>query len=460
MEGEKDVKPPETPSHVKVTRADGTLAASWPAVRGATSYHITYSSDSGASWSLAALNHPDASITIRGVENAKTYVVGVRARNDAGDSGWRNSDPAGPFTPPKPTPTPTPIDTTTPGTTTPPISTTTPPVDTTTSALTFGDATIADQSYTKDTPITALTLPKASRVSDGASATVGVITYSLSPALPAGLSFDANTWTISGTPTAASAKTAYTYTATDGTNSVSLSFSIEVTEGMATGQDVSAQAGLSWVTTPQHQNWQQGVAVDVTMPEATGANHHRLFARECRPKHQAGLAPRTVLERFHPQNHRHAHRRLQQAGIRVQRRGHQQRHTLKPQIPGGGHQRKLPAVQKHQEQSHPATGAALVPLPHQPRHELLQRLHNLRPKQRPQRPLRGRRRRHDDLLGFDVDHGRRLHQFLQQLRRGDSQASAQGLVLSYLHGNRPQRPQRLDPIGDTELQLRRLDEHY
>ena len=91
-------KTPATPTSVTVTRSDGTLTASWPAVAGATSYHITYSSDSGASWSLAALNHPNNSIAI-GVDNAKTYIVGVRARNEHGDSGWTNSPSAGPYTP-------------------------------------------------------------------------------------------------------------------------------------------------------------------------------------------------------------------------------------------------------------------------------------------------------------------------------------------------------------------------
>ncbi len=92
---------PSTPSSVSVARADGTLTASWPAVAGATSYHITYSSDSGKSWSLAALNHTESSIMI-GVSNSDTYVVGVRARNASGDSGWRNSPSAGPWTPPPP----------------------------------------------------------------------------------------------------------------------------------------------------------------------------------------------------------------------------------------------------------------------------------------------------------------------------------------------------------------------
>ena len=91
--------PPAKPASVTVTRADGTLTASWAAVEGATSYHVTYSDDGGGSWARAALNHPDNSITISGVDNAKTYLVGVRARNKQGDSGWRNSPAAGPYTP-------------------------------------------------------------------------------------------------------------------------------------------------------------------------------------------------------------------------------------------------------------------------------------------------------------------------------------------------------------------------
>ena len=106
--------PPDTPASVTVARSDGSLDASWDAVKGATSYHITYSSDNGASWKLAALNHPDSSIAITGVDNAATYIVGVRARNAHGDSGWRNSPPAGPYAPPKPTPTPEPRPTPTP----------------------------------------------------------------------------------------------------------------------------------------------------------------------------------------------------------------------------------------------------------------------------------------------------------------------------------------------------------
>ena len=95
--------PPGTPSSVSITRGDGTLTASWPAVSGATKYHVTYSFNKGKSWSLAAFNHASSSITV-GVENGWTYVVGVRAGNQHGWSGWRNSAPSSPYYPPTPPP--------------------------------------------------------------------------------------------------------------------------------------------------------------------------------------------------------------------------------------------------------------------------------------------------------------------------------------------------------------------
>ena len=96
--------PPATPSSVSLTRADGTLTATWDAASGATSYHITYSSDGKASWTLAADNHPTNSITINSIDNAKSYIVGVRAKTSGGGSGWRNSDPIAPLDPPPATP--------------------------------------------------------------------------------------------------------------------------------------------------------------------------------------------------------------------------------------------------------------------------------------------------------------------------------------------------------------------
>ncbi len=104
------IKPPATPGVITVSRSDGALHAFWSSGGGATSYHVTYTSDNGASWSLAALNHPagngTTSITITGVDNDKPYIVGVRARNSAGDSGWRNSSSTGRYEPPPAPPKP------------------------------------------------------------------------------------------------------------------------------------------------------------------------------------------------------------------------------------------------------------------------------------------------------------------------------------------------------------------
>ena len=82
-------------------------------------------------------------------------------------------------------------------------------------------ASVDDQQYTAGTAIDALELPEA-------SVGTGDITYSVSE-LPAGLSFDAATRTISGTPEAATDEAVkITYTATAGSESVSLTFSIKV----------------------------------------------------------------------------------------------------------------------------------------------------------------------------------------------------------------------------------------
>ena len=174
---------PETPSSVSVTRADGTLKVSWPAVEGATSYHITYSSDNGASWSLAALNHPDNRIEITGVDNALTWIVGVRARNQHGDSGWRNSPPTAPYT----------------GAFALALADLAPD---------FGTARIPDLLLEAKLAMEPLVLPEAT----GGD---GELTYGLSPELPAGPSFDPATRVLSGLPTRPAVARTFEYTVTD-----------------------------------------------------------------------------------------------------------------------------------------------------------------------------------------------------------------------------------------------------
>ena len=125
----------------------------------------------------------------------------------------------------------------------------------------FGMETIQDQTFTTGEPIAILTLPAAT----GGN---GPLTYTLTPALPAGLSFSATDRTITGTPTVDAASVDYTYTATDAdaTNpdSVALMFTITVagdpmpTFGSETIDDQSYQVGQPITT--------------LTLPAATGGN--------------------------------------------------------------------------------------------------------------------------------------------------------------------------------------------
>jgi hypothetical protein len=82
--------------------------------------------------------------------------------------------------------------------------------------------------FTRGTTITAL----SPSVSGGA-----VVSYSISPALPSGLSFDTTTGVISGTPTAIAVLTSYTVTATNSGGSTSFTLEITVEEALATNEN-------------------------------------------------------------------------------------------------------------------------------------------------------------------------------------------------------------------------------
>ena len=240
--------PPGKVSSVTVTRGDGTLHASWPAVPGATSYHVTYSSDNGASWSLAALHHAGTSITISGVDNALTYLVGVRARNEHGDSGWRNSPSTGPDTG-KDVASIAIVDEGSGGA--PTKTNLAPAFDT--------GASIADLSYAQGARIAPLTLPAATG-GDGA------LSYALTPALPQGVSFDAATRALSGTPEAPLAATHYTYVANDeDRDGASLTFSLAVIADLQ--PEFGPGAALPDLS------YEQGTFIEpLTLPAATGGD--------------------------------------------------------------------------------------------------------------------------------------------------------------------------------------------
>ena len=105
-------------------------------------------------------------------------------------------------------------------------------------SVSFGSSTIAGQAYARNAAITTLTLPAAT-----AAFGTPTITYSVSPALPAGLSFDATTRQLSGTPSAAASSKQYTYTATTGGATATLTFSIVITDVPAKPSTPTLTAG-------------------------------------------------------------------------------------------------------------------------------------------------------------------------------------------------------------------------
>ena len=123
---------------------------------------------------------------------------------------------------------------------------------------TFGNAAVETQQYRQGDAIVALQLPAAT----GGDAP---LTYALTPALPAGLSFDAARREIAGTPTELQAETTYTLTATDADgDAASLTFTLTVEA------DLTPSFGDATVAA---QRYTAGVAIAaLALPAATGGN--------------------------------------------------------------------------------------------------------------------------------------------------------------------------------------------
>ena len=122
----------------------------------------------------------------------------------------------------------------------------------------FGNATVADQSYTQNTSIEALTLPEAS----GGD---GVLSYALTPEPPTGLTFDPATRTLSGTPAEARTATLYSWTATDADGDAA-----ELTFTLSVAADLAPDFGDTAVG---NQSFKQGRLIEaLTLPEASGGD--------------------------------------------------------------------------------------------------------------------------------------------------------------------------------------------
>ena len=117
--------------------------------------------------------------------------------------------------------------------------------------LTFGAGTIADQAWEVGTA-ESLILPEA-------TGGTGTIAYSLSTP-PTGVTFTPGTQVLAGTPTGRFTSATFTYTATAGTESVELTFTIVVTAPAITFSPASFA----------NQTWTVGTAVSLTLPVGSG----------------------------------------------------------------------------------------------------------------------------------------------------------------------------------------------
>ncbi len=124
-------------------------------------------------------------------------------------------------------------------------------------APSFGDASVSAQSYMRKQEIESLTLPQAT----GGD---GTLTYALTPDLPTGLTFDAETRMLSGTPLEAMGETTYTLTATDSDgDAATLMFTLSV---MADPMPAFGD------TTIVAQGYQHQAIDPLALPQATGGD--------------------------------------------------------------------------------------------------------------------------------------------------------------------------------------------
>ena len=143
-------------------------------------------------------------------------------------------------------------------------------------APSFGDATIADQTWVEDAAIATLTLPDATGGDPP-------LTYALAPALPDGLTYDPANRTISGTPATPAPAAHYTWTATDGDaenpESASLTFTITITSRPRPVR-VDRYPGFGGATIAD-QTWVENAAIaTLTLPEGTGGDGQLTYALE------------------------------------------------------------------------------------------------------------------------------------------------------------------------------------
>ena len=133
-------------------------------------------------------------------------------------------------------------------------------------------ATVGDQSYTVGEAIAALTLPAAS----GGN---GELRYTLEPAVP-GLSFDAATRTLSGTPTSAGSY-AMEYKVEDGDENTEASDADTLTFAVTVEEPAPPDTAPNFSATVADQSYTVGEAIAaLTLPAASGGNGELRYTLE------------------------------------------------------------------------------------------------------------------------------------------------------------------------------------
>ena len=234
---------------VTVAPGEGYLGVSWDAVNGATGYKVQWKSGEAVYASDRQQiidNGSKTSATIAGLTAGTEYTVRVIATLTDADDGQPSVDVTG--TPSDRPPSPPPA----------------PPDPTPDHLPSFKGSTVTAQRYRTGTAIN-ITLPQA-------TGGVGTLTYSLTPALPSGLTFDATTRELSGTPGEIMDATEYTLTATDTDgDATTLTFPLVVaTDRLPSFSDSTRVAA---------QRHEQGTTIaPLTLPTATGGDEALTYA--------------------------------------------------------------------------------------------------------------------------------------------------------------------------------------
>ena len=238
---------------VTVAPGEGYLGVSWDAVNGATGYKVQWKSGDAlyASDRQQVIdNGGKTSATIAGLTAGTEYTVRVIATLTNADDGQPSVGVTG--TPSDRPPSPPPPD--------PPA----PPDPTPDYLPSFKGSTVTAQRYRTGTAIN-ITLPQATGGDEA-------LTYALTPALPSGLTFDATTRELSGTPGEIMDETEYTLTATDTDgDATTLTFTLAVAADRLPSFSDSTRVAA--------QRHEQGTVIaPLTLPTATGGDEALTYA--------------------------------------------------------------------------------------------------------------------------------------------------------------------------------------